>query len=267
MRTIVANIIAIYRRELQSYFASPLSYAIAGMFWLLAGVFFITLLGGLIQQVAMADAQGQQTGIPVPAIDVATEFLNLYLGTLGSLSLFILPMLSMGLYAEERKRGTLELLATSPLTNWSVAVGKLLGVLTFYVSLLLPVFLYELVALGGSDPALPWIVPTLGHVGLVLLAAAVLSLGMFISALTSSTILAAMLTFGVVLLLWAIELVANVATGSVGAAIAHLSLLTHYNDLVSGVLDGGGLALFGSYIALGIFLTAQAIETFRFQQS
>lgn len=158
MGLILGNIIAIYRREFQSYFASPLAYAIAGVFWLLSGFFFvIILLGpqGFIQQVAQNDLQGQQLGVPVPPVDVAYEFLRAFLSVMGSLALFILPILSMGLYAEERKRGTLELLATSPITNWAVAVGKLLGVLTFFITLLLPLLAYEAIALSAANPLHP----------------------------------------------------------------------------------------------------------------
>ena len=111
----------------------------------------------------------------------------------------------MGLYAEERKRGTLELLATSPVTNWAVAVGKLLGVLTFFITLVLPLLAYQAIALSAANPPVAPAVPLLGHLGLILLAAAVLSLGMFISSLTDSTILSAILTFALVLFLWVID--------------------------------------------------------------
>ncbi|NES93055.1 ABC transporter permease, partial [Okeania sp. SIO2B9] len=126
MLVVISNILAIYRKELQGYFASPLAYAITGIFWLLAGYFLVAILlgpDGIIQQIATRD----QLGITEPPVDAPYEFLKAYLGIMGSLSLFLLPMLSMSLYAEERKRGTLELLATSPITNWAVATGKLLA--------------------------------------------------------------------------------------------------------------------------------------------
>lgn len=271
MGMILGNIIAIYRRELQSYFASPLAYAIAGVFCLLSGFFFaIVLLGpqGIIQQVAQRDLiQGQQPGVPAPPIDVAYEFLQAFLGIMGSLALFVLPMLSMGLYAEERKRGTLELLATSPVTNWAVAVGKLLGVLTFFTTLVLPLLVYEAIALSGTNPPIAPAVPLLGHLGLILLAAAVLSLGMFISSLTDSTILAAIFTFALILFLWVTDAIARNLSGPVGEALNHLSLLKHYNNLVQGIFDPSSLVLFASYIVLGIFLTAQSIDALRFQRS
>lgn len=266
MRTLFGNIVAIYRKELQSYFLSPFSYAIAGIFWLLSGFFFVaTLLGpqGLIARMALRD----QMGIIDPPIDVPYQFLGIFLGVLGSLALFILPMLSMGLYTEERKRGTLELLATSPVTNWIVALGKLLGVLTFFITMVLPLLIYEVFALTHSDPPLKLSIILLGHLGLILLGAAILSLGMFISSITDSAILAAILTFALVLFLWVIDLIASSTEGPLGTALSHLSLIKHYTNLTQGVLDISSLILFGSYIVLGLFLTAQAIEAFRFQRS
>lgn len=262
MRIILGNILAIYRRELQSYFASPLAYVVAGVFWLLAGVFFVSLLAGVSQNAAIADSLGAPTPQDVPA-----QLLQFFLSVLGSLALFVLPVLSMGLYAEERKRGTLELLATSPITNWAVAVGKLLAVVTFFVAMVLPLLIYEAIAFSATSPALSPTVILAGHAGLILLAAAILSLGMFVSSLTDSTILAAVGTFGLVFLLWLIEIVAQRLPGPVGAALGHLSLLKHYTNLTQGIVDSSSLVLFGSYIVLGLFLTAQSIDAFRFQRS
>ncbi|TAD79237.1 MAG: ABC transporter permease [Oscillatoriales cyanobacterium] len=269
-RVIGANILAIYQRELQGYFASPLAYGVASVFWLIAGIFFVAVLlgdSGIIAQSAARDMQGAQMGIPVPPIDVPYEFLKIYLGTIGSLALFVLPILSMSLYTEERKRGTLELLATSPITNWAVAVGKLLGVATFFATMLAPLLLMEIIVLSAASPALsPWVAVS-GHVGLVLMGTSVLSLGMFLSSLTASTVLAAMMTFGLNLSLWIIDLLANAIGGDAGQLVGHLSLLKHYEAAVRGVPESGSVVLFFSYIILGIFLTAQSVETFRFQRS
>ncbi|AFY43884.1 ABC transporter permease [Nostoc sp. PCC 7107] len=268
MGIVLANIIAIYRRELQSYFISPLAYAIAGVFWFISGLFFVTILfgpDGILPAVAAIDLQGQQ-GVPVPLIDVPYEFIRAFLDRMGWLLLFILPILSMGLYAEERKRGTLELLATSPLTNWAVAVGKLLGVVTFLITMVAPLLIFEAIALSGSNPPMSPAIPLLGHLGLILLASAILSLGMFISSLTDSTILSAVLTFGLVLLLLFVDLIAKSIGGPVGEALGHLSLLKHYNTFIQGIFDTSALMLFASYIFLGIFLTAQSIDALRFQR-
>lgn len=258
MGVVMSNILAIYRKELRSYFLSPLAYVVAGVFWLLAGFFFVLILQAIAQQVTRYDIQG---------VDVPYEFVRLFLGVLGPLALFLLPIFSMGLYAEERKRGTLELLATSPVTNWAVAVGKLLGVVTFFTTLVVPLLVYQAIAYSASNPPIQPAVPLLGNAALILLAASVLSLGMFMSSLTDSTLLAAVITFGLSLLLWVIEPVATMIGGPVGEALGHLSLLKNYNNLVQGVVDTSSLILFASYIVLGIFLTAQSIDALRFGRS
>lgn len=269
MQVIFANIMAIYRRELQSYFASPLAYAIASVFWIISGLFFVYILldpqQGLIAQVAFRD---QQLAANAPPIDLPYTFQQLFLGNImSSLALFVLPMLSMGLYAEERKRGTLELLATSPITNWSVAVGKLLGALTFFIFMISPLWLYQAIAFSSATPPIQPIVPLMGFLALILLAASVLSLGMFISSLTDSTLLAAVFTFVLIMSLWILDLIGKSISGPVGAALTHLSLLTHFSTLVQGIVDTSSIILFASYIILGIFLTAQSVDTFRFQRS
>jgi len=259
---IFSNILAIAQRELQEYFASPLAYIVAAIFWFISGLFFIEILigeQGIIQQIAISE----RAGVDIGSIDVATEFLNSFLAILGSLTILLVPVLSMGLYAEERKRGTLELLATSPITNWVVALGKLLAVTFLFIFMIFPALIYEAIALGGAEPEIPFSVPLLGHIGLILLAASLLSLGMFISSLTNSTILAAILTFGIVLLLWIVELIANNLQGWMRSGLLHLSLIESYNNLVQGIVGVGDFILFFSYIFLGIFLTSQSIHSLR----
>ncbi|MBP0018643.1 MAG: ABC transporter permease subunit [Cyanobacteria bacterium SBLK] len=259
-------VFAIFRKELQGYFASPLAYIVAGIFWLLSGFIFVVLLlgpGGIIQRVAF---QEQQSAFPI-STDVAYIFLGQFLSTIGSISPLILPMLSMGLYAEERKGRTLELLATSPISNWAVALGKLLGVVTFYITLLVPLIICETIAFSAADPPFPPAVPLLAHLGLILLAASILSLGMFISSLTSSSLISAFVTFALVIFLALLDVIGARAPQPLGDILNHISLLKHYETFLQGIFDWGSLALFASYIILGIFLTAQSIETLRFQRS
>lgn len=259
---ILNNIVAIFRRELQSYFFSPLAYIFAALLWLLGGIFFLTLLIGP-QGIITFVATQEQMGGELPPVDVASEFLRAFFGVLGVLVLFLLPLLSMGLYAEERKQGTLELLATSPITNWAVAVGKLLGVLTFFSVLLLPMVIWELIIFTGAEPAFPLGLLLLPHLGLLLLVAAILSLGMFISSLTESSLVAAVLTFGLVLLLWLLDLLGDRLPGVLGSGLKHLSLLRHYNYFLAGILDSSSVVLLLSYSVLGVVLTAQSIEALR----
>jgi ABC-2 type transport system permease protein len=260
MITVLANIDAIFRRELQAYFKSPLSYIIAGFFWILMALILVLVSD-------QADAFGKNMEQGRGPLDIPTLFLQQFLSVMGFILVLILPILSMNLYTEERKRHTLELLATSPITNWAVALGKLSAVLVFVVTLIFPIALLELFVLSHSKPAFPLQVFFVGHLGILLLAAAVLSLGMFISSTNDSTILSAFLTFILVLVLWILDVLGANLSGPVGEVLKHFSLLKHYTSLTQGVLDTSSVVLFVSYVMLGLFLTAQSIESIRFQQS
>lgn len=261
---IITNIIAILQKELQSYFASPLAFSIAGIFWLISGLFFVFILldkQGVIQSVALQEQLGNEINI-----DVAYQFIQIFFGIIGSICLFILPILSMGLYAEERKKGTIELLATSPIFNWVVAVGKLLGVLLFFFTMILPILLYEAITFQSANPPISIEVPLLAHLGLILFSASILSIGMFISSLTDSTIFAAFLTFTFVVFLSILDAIGNSIGGEFGKILEHFSLLKNYESFVQGIFDTSSLMVFFSYIILGLFLTAQSIETLRFSR-
>lgn len=256
------NIVAIVQKELHSYFVSPLAFCVAAVFWLISGIFFVFLLlsdEGIIQSVAIQEQLGNTT-----PIDVVYEFMQIYFNSIASLTLFILPILSMGLYAEERKRGTIELLATSPLFNWVVALGKLMGVLIFFITMIMPIILYEAIAFQGVIPPLSPQVLLLAHLGLILMAASMLSLGMFISSLTDSTIFSAIITFILVITLSILDAFANNIGGQLGDFLAHFSLLKNYQNFVMGIFNTSNLILFLTYIFLGLFLTSQSIEVFRF---
>jgi ABC-2 type transport system permease protein len=90
---------------------------------------------------------------------------------------------------------------------------------------------------------------------------------MFISSLTDSSLLAAVFTFVLIMSLWILDLIGKSISGPIGAILTHLSLLTHFNILLQGIVDTTSIILFASYIILGVVLTAQSIDTFRFQRS
>jgi ABC-2 type transport system permease protein len=267
MRAIFSNIVAIYRRELQSYFGSPFIYVIAGIFWFLAGVFFLVILVNSMQDVAMREAQQAQMGMPSPPRDLPYEVLQSFLGALWSLFQVILPILSMGLYSEERRRGTLELLATSPITNWCVGLGKWLAVVTVVATFILPLMTYEIMAFSAANPPMNYGVMLLGHLGLLLAASAILALGLFISSLTDSVILSAIITFAVVIMLSILDFLSQFTPTPWKEILSKLSLAQGFSSLTQGYLDGSAIILFASYVVLGIFLTAQSIDALRFQRS
>ncbi|NJK40839.1 MAG: ABC transporter permease [Acaryochloridaceae cyanobacterium SU_2_1] len=259
MILIFNNIVAIYRKELQGYFKSPFTYVIAGVFWFLACGLFARGVQFWILRAQELEPFGQ-------SVDVPQEVLKDFLSGMWLLALLILPSLSMGLYAEERRQRTLELLATSPITNWAVALGKLMAVWTFFLSLMLPVAVFEVLVLINADPPLDKSVFGVGHLGLLLMAAAILSLGLFVSSLTDSSILAIVLTYALILILSLLFLLGESWGEPWISIFDQLSLIKHYVTLTQGVFDSSSLVLFASYIVLGLFLTAQSIDLFRFQR-
>lgn len=261
------NIWVIYRREINSYARSPFAYAIAGIFWLVYGLLFFSTLYENIDQSRLIDVR-QAQGEQLPSFDMAYVFLQSFVGSiLGSTSLLILPMLSMGLYAEERKQGTWELLVTAPIANWQVAVAKLSGALTIFAIMVLPFLGLEAYAVYGVVPPIPPGILLMGHFGLLLQAAAILSLGMFISACSNNSIVAAILTFFLVTAWNNIDILADRIPGIPSQFLANFSVVNHYHRLAGGVLDSGSIAILASYTLLGIYLTAQSIEFSRGHRS
>src|SRR5262249_28049294 len=123
------NILAIWQREMKAYFVSPVAYVVLTVFLFLSGFFFYTILSGVIQQTMM---QGQFGQGPQP-VDVPGIVSRSFFGTTSVVLLFMIPMLTMGLFAEEKKRGTIELLLTTPVGNLQAMFGKYLASLTFVV--------------------------------------------------------------------------------------------------------------------------------------
>jgi ABC-2 type transport system permease protein len=263
----IANIGAVYRRELYSYFRSPLAYVITGIFWLVCGVLFFSTIYGTIQEAALVDAR-QAMGEKMPSFDMSYLFLQNFLGgILGSTSLLILPMLSMGLYTEERKQGTWELLVTAPIANWQVAVAKWGGALTLFGLMILPFLALEAYAVQGSVPPVPLAILFTGHLGLLLQAAAILAVGMFVSACSTSSIGAAFITFLLVTAWNNLDLLVDRLPTEIGPFVANFSVVNHFHRLAGGVIDAGSLTILASYTLLGIFLTAQSIEFSRGHRS
>ena len=255
------NLFAIFQKELRSLFSSPLAYTVAGIFWLIAGFYLVGMLThetGLIQQIGLSD----RNNLITEPIDVAYIFVNSFFSILGSLCLFVLPLLSMGLYTKERKADTLEFLVTNAIANWLIALGKLLGVVTFFIFTISPFLLYEAIIFSATKPSISPTVPLLAHGGLILLATAILAWGMFVSSLSDNKLVAAILTFAVIIFFWIIDIFARNIGGNIGNVLQHLSLLRSYSNLIQGVFELNDLVLLLSYIWLGIFLTTQSIEIF-----
>jgi ABC-2 type transport system permease protein len=257
---------AVYRKEMGHYFVSPVAYIIVGVFLILTAYFFNRLLVVLIQQSMQVALQAGEEGGAAP-FDVPSLLLRNFFGIVSTLLLFITPMLTMGVYAEERRRGTMELLMTSPITDLAIVLGKFLASLTLLVIMLVPTAASFGYALLHSEPRSPWSLLFSDYLGVLLLGGSLLALGCFFSSLTESQLIAAVLTFGGILLLWVVDFGAASSSTTLSAALQYLSAFSHYSDFTRGVIDTSSVIFYLSFIFLGIFLTVRSVESMRWRRA
>src|SRR5207248_7217634 len=179
-RITMRNILAIIERELRAYFISPIAYVVLTIFVFLSGLFFRSILSQVLQMGLMSQIQAQQLG-PRP-MDMPGMIIRGFLSTMSVILLFIMPMLTMGLFSEEKKRGTIELLLTAPITDLEVVLGKFFAAGAFYLILLFSTWIPMAVLYLYVSPALAPILTA--YLGLVLYGLAILAIVLFISTLT-----------------------------------------------------------------------------------
>src|SRR6266446_5507052 len=201
------NGLAIIERELRAYFSSPIAYVVLTIFVFLSGIFFRTILSQVMQMGLISQMQAQQLG-PRP-MDMPGMITRGFLSTMSVILLFIMPMLTMGLFSEEKKRGTIELLLTAPLTDLQVVLGKFFAGAIFFVILLLTTWIPTGALYLYSSPASGPILTA--YLGLLLYGLALVAIGVFISTLTENQIIAAVLSFGTIMVLWLVDVVAQQA--------------------------------------------------------
>ncbi len=256
---------AIYRKEMGHYFVSPVAYVVVGVFLALSAFFFNYFLAAVMQQALQMQMQEMEMGMH-PNIDVTMEVMRAFFGLLSTLVLFLTPMLTMGVFSEERKRGTMELLMTSPLTEFQIVAGKFFASLTLFAIMLLPTAGYLIFIYARSEPVPPWRMLVAGYVGILLLGGCLLALGSFISSLTENQLIAAVLTFAAFLIVWVIDLGRN-AGGGAGSVLQYLSVIRHYDDFTRGVIDTSSLIYYLSFMALFVFLTVRAVDSMRWRRA
>jgi ABC-2 type transport system permease protein len=242
---------AIYRKELGHYFVSPVAYVIVGLFLFLSGFFFVLYVN-------VANEQEP---------DAPTWVLRAFLNFLVLVFLFFLPMVTMGVYAEEKKRGTMELLMTSPITELQIVLGKFLATLTLFAAMLLPTAGCLVFVWMHSDPVPPFRIILCGYLGTLLFGGSLLALGSFLSSLTENQIIAAALTFAAFLLLWAIDFGAQGSTGPTAQILQYLSVINHYDDFTRGIIDTAGVIYYVSFMILFIFLTVRSVDSMRWRRA
>ena len=254
------NILAIAHKEIKSYFTSPVGYILIGFWAVLFGYFYINILAIFLLNSARA---GAQFGGPPPAMNINQEMIRPLLYNVTILLLFVMPGVTMRTYAEEKRAGTIELLLTSPLTDFQIIMGKFLGALTLWAVMLAVTMIHIGILFIFGDPELKPIVT--GYLGLLLLGACFISTGMFISSLTKNQVVAFMATFSVFLFLWIINWVNSFAGPTLSAITSYLSIVEHYDDFAKGVIDTTHVIYYLSFITFGLFLTAKSVDSERWR--
>lgn len=178
-------------------------------------------------------------------------------------SLFMVPFITMRLFAEEKKTGTIELLMTSPLTDLQIITGKFIAALLLYACMLAITFLYLLLLFQYGNP--DWKPMLSGYLGLLLLGGCFLAIGLMFSTMTGNQLIAVVLTFGFLLFLWVIDWAGEYATGTVAEVAKYLSLTGHIDNFSKGVIDLRDGVYYVSLIALALFMTARSVESVRWR--
>jgi ABC-2 type transport system permease protein len=253
------NILAIWQREMKSYFVSPIAYVVLTVFLFLSGFFFYSILSAVIQSTMMQSQFGQGA----QPVDVPGIVSRSFFGTTSVVLLFMIPMLTMGLFSEEKKRGTMELLLTTPVGLVQTMMGKYLASLTFLVIMFLAsgITISALFIYGQPE----WKTIAGGFLGLFLYGAALLALGLFISTLTENQIISVVITFGTILVLWLIESFSAGASGVAKDVLDYLSVIGHLDDFIKGVIDTSHVIYYLTFALVGLFLTYRSLESMRWK--
>jgi ABC-2 type transport system permease protein len=252
------NILAIWQREVKSYFVSPIAYVILTVFLFLSGLFFIGYLTEVVRY-TLSMAQMGQVSQP---IDVPSYVTRQLFHTTIIILLLVIPMLTMGLFSEEKKRGTIELLLTTPVSNFQAVLGKYLASLTFLLIMLASSAITISALFVYSQP--DWKPILAGYIGLFLYGAALLALGLFISTLTENQIISVIITFGVILTLWLVSIFSP-AMGVFKSIIDYLSVINHLDDFIKGVIDTSHVIFYVTFAFVGLFLAYRSLESMRWK--
>ncbi len=238
----MTNVWTITWRELKAYFVSPLAYILSAAFLALSGVFF-----------AFDITYGRQASMQNSLVTVIFIFL------------ILAPALTMRLLAEEQRMGTLELLLTSPLHDWQVVVGKFLGSFILFAVMLVAPMLYYVLILTVFGPPDYGPLAT-GYLGLLLLGASFLSIGVFASSLTQNQVIAFFVGEVVAIIMWVADAFGGLlGSGAAADALNYLVITRHYRDLMRGVVDTTDVVYALSVIAVSLFLATQVLQTRRWR--
>jgi ABC-2 type transport system permease protein len=253
------NVMAIAGKELRSYFASPIAYIIIALFAFMFASFYYNVLVWFVERSMGMD----QFGGGGDSVNVNQDLIRNVLLNATVVMLFLLPIITMRTYSEEKRSGTIELLLTSPISDVEIILGKFFGALGLYCVMLLVTMIYVGVLFFFGKPEVKPIVSA--YLGLLLVGASFISIGLFISSLTKNQIVAAAGTFTFVLMLWIIDWFGDQAGPTTREIVSYLSITKHFEDFAKGVIDTKHIIYYLSFITLGLFLTAKSVDTERWR--
>ncbi|MBQ7444831.1 MAG: ABC transporter permease [Clostridia bacterium] len=230
---------AVFKRELQSYFKSPVAYCIIAFFGVLTGLYFWNI--NLYNQ--------------------SIEF-TMTLGSLTTFLIFFIPVITMKLFSEDRKNGTEVLLRTAPIPTWKIVLGKYLASVVVFTcmcveTMVCPIIMTFYINDGG---VFPLAMTVGGYVAFFLLGLAYLSVGAFASSVTDSQPIAAVLGVIILIGITFIETIGQTVKGVFGQILVWLSLSSRYDDFSSGVFNVSSLIYYLSFTAVVLFITITNIE-------
>jgi len=253
------NIWTIAKKEIKTYFSSPIAYAVMFVFSALVGFFFYSIMwwfNSQAMQMAQNPAYYQQ-------LNINQQVYSPLFGNMSIILLLMLPLLTMRLFSEEKKSGTVELLYTSPLSVWQIILGKYLASLIVLLAMLGLTGILSIFTFAYGNPEL---IPLLaGYLGLFLMGAAFIAVGIFFSSLTENQIVSAILTFGALLLFWVLNWASSAAGAIAKSVLDYLSIFQHFEDFTKGIVDTTHLVYYLSFIFLGLFLTHSVIQSRRWR--
>ena len=246
------NIWIIAKREFDHYFISPIAYVVAFLILFVIGILFAINISFFIQNALQSFGQ-------TPEVTIVT-------GLFGFLLVFTIPAITMRLLAEEARMGTLELLLTAPVRDFELVAGKWLGAFLFMLTIVATTLIYPLILNSLVTPGIDQKMVISSYLGLVLVIASFLALGVGISAIFTNQITALFVTLVTFILLWwVIGIPAQVVQGTASGVFQYLDMNSHYNALSIGNMKLSDLVYFVSLIALGLFMGTTAIETRRWR--
>lgn len=253
---------AIAAREIRSLFSTPVAWVILSSYLVLSGYFFFVGLGYFMQQ--QQQVQAMQMFDLLAQLNLNTYVIGPALGSCSFILLFVVPLITMRSFAEERARGTLELLLTSPLGIWEIVLGKFLAAIGIVALLVVLTTAFPALLAVYGNPE--WLQTLAGLIGLFLYGTVLAALGLFFSSLTRSQSIAALVSILGGLLLYMLGFSGQLApVGWARSSIQYLGIGTHFDVLLGGLVRSDDLAYFGLLAASFVLLTRAAVESLRWR--